>query len=363
MSTTRNKRVEIAYNGTTVNQMLDIYLERFSYVDSVDESDTISLSVIDRDLKWVNSWIPQTGDIITPTIVLENWNYSGEKMAFLCGAFVVDDFDFAGPPIKGNINGVSAPVNSSFKESENTKTWAQATLQLIAGEIAARYGLALVYDVRKEIQISKTEQSQQTDSDFIKRLCGKYGLGIKVYANRLVIWDYLDYFAKPPVMTITPDQVSKWSYKSTMQGTYTGARVSYTNPGSKQTVDVLVGTEERLYKTTQKADNEADARLIGEGAILNANRKAATMQLTLPPKLSLAATNTVRLSGFGKMDGKYFIEKTAHSITKKSYGMQVSLSRIVTEGEDANRQTGIEKKMAEIVNGTPEGPADSDTEW
>ena len=65
-----------------------------------------------------------------------------------------------------------------------------------------------------------------------------------------------------------------------MQGTYTGARVSYTNPGSKQTVDVLVGTEERLYKTTQKADNEADARLIGEGAILNANRKAATMPVS-----------------------------------------------------------------------------------
>ena len=51
------------------------------------------------------------------------------------------------------------------------------------------------------------------------------------------------------------------------------ARVSYKNPKTKKMVDVLVGTEERLYKTNQKADSEADARLIGEAAIRNANRR------------------------------------------------------------------------------------------
>ena len=39
-----------------------------------------------------------------------------------------------------------------------------------------------------------------------------------------------------------------------MQGTYTGVRVSYKNPKTKEMVDVLVGTEERLYKTNQKAE-------------------------------------------------------------------------------------------------------------
>ena len=333
MSAARRKNVQIVYNGVDVQQALDEYLEKFLYTDSVDESDAISMSVIDRDLKWSHSWIPRKGDIIIPSIVLENWNYSGEKMTFLCGSFVVDDFGFSGPPVEGSINGVSAPVNSSFKESENTKTWAQATLQLIAAEIAGKYGLALVYEVSKEIQISKTEQSGQTDSTFLKNLCEKYGLGIKVYANRLVIWDYRDYFARATVMTLKPKQVTKWSYKSTMQGTYTGARVSYTNPRTKKTVDVIVGTEERLYKTSQKADSEADARLIGEGALLNANRKEATMQITLPPKLSLMSTNTVQLSEFGEMDGKYFIEKVSHTITKKEYTMQVNMSRIAgTEG-------------------------------
>ena len=326
MSGERKHYIQVTYNGVDAYKMIDPYMSQFTYIDSVDESDTISLSLTDRDLRWVASWIPQKGDVILPSIILENWNYLSEKMTFLCGSFVVDDFSFTGPPAEGSINGVSAPVSTSFKESDNTKTWTHTNLRVIASEIAGKYGLELRYDIKKDIPIAKIEQSRQTDADFLRQLCQKYGLGIKVYSNRLVIWDYREYFALPPTIVLTPDQVSKWTYKSTMQGTYTGARISYTVPKSKKTVDVIVGTEERLYKANQKADSEADARLIGEGALISANRKAVTMQIMLPPKLSLAATNTVQISGFGNMDGKYFIEKVTHSMTKKNYTMQLNLS-------------------------------------
>lgn len=327
----RKKSLSIVYNGVQVWQQLDPYIEKFTYTDAVDASDEISFSVIDRDLKWVNAWIPVKGDVIQPSIILENWNYEGEKMTVICGSFVVDDFGFSSPPLMGEINGVSSPVNTDFKETENTKTWEAATVRLIGAEIAAKYGMTLAYEADGDIQVAKMEQSSKTDSAFLKGICEKYGLGMKVYANRLVIWDYQKYSAAAPILVLTPAMVSKWSYRSTMQGTYTGAKVSYTDPNTKKTVDVLVGTEGRIYKSTQKADNEADARLIGEAAIRNANRKERTMQITMPPKLSLSATRTVQLSGFGKMDGKYFVEKISHNIGRKSYTMQVNLSRIPDE--------------------------------
>ena len=327
----RKKSLSIVYNGVQVWQQLDPYIEKFTYTDAVDASDEISFSVIDRDLKWVNAWIPVKGDVIQPSIILENWNYEGEKMTVICGSFVVDDFGFSSPPLMGEINGVSSPVNTDFKETENTKTWEAATVRLIGAEIAAKYGMTLAYEADGDIQVAKMEQSSKTDSAFLKGICEKYGLGMKVYANRLVIWDYQKYSAAAPILVLTPAMVSKWSYRSTMQGTYTGAKVSYTDPNTKKTVDVLVGTEGRIYKSTQKADNEADARLIGDAAIRNANRKERTMQITMPPKLSLSATRTVQLSGFGKMDGKYFVEKISHNIGRKSYTMQVNLSRIPDE--------------------------------
>lgn len=324
---TRKKSVSLIYNGTEAYSELAPYLEQITYTDSVDESDMISLELSDRDLKWRNAWIPQKGDILIPALTLEDWNYEGEKMTIQCGSFIVDDFGFSSPPAIGNINGVSSPVNTGFKETENTKTWEAATVQLIAGEIAGKYGLNLVYEAQ-EIAVAKIEQDKRTDSDFLKTLCEKYGLGLKVFYNRLVIWDYREYLGRTPITEIKPEMCSKWSYRSFMQGTYTGARVSYKNPKTKKMVDVLVGTEERLYKTNQKADSEADARLIGEAAIRNANRRESTMQLTMPPQLLLMATLTVRLNGFGQMDGAYFIEKVTHQIGRKAYVMQVLLSRI-----------------------------------
>lgn len=352
MSATRKKSLSIVYNGVEAWKDLSPYIEQFSYTDAVDESDKITLSVIDRDLKWAGAWIPQKGDIILPSIILENWNYENEKMTFNCGSFVVDDFLFSAPPLTGNINGVSAPVNTSFKESDNSRTWEAATIQIIAAELAGKYGLEIVYDAG-EIPISKTEQNEQTDSEFLKTLCEKYGLGLKVYANRLVIWDYRQYYSKPAIMTLTPSMVTKWDYRSTMQGTYTGALVNYTDPGTKKSVSVVVGTEERLYKTTQKADNEADARRIGEGAILKANRKETTMQIQLPPQLSLVATENVELSGFGKMDGKYFVQKASHQMRKHGYNMQVNLSRIPeaesqTKG-DGNAETAENEQENYII--------------
>lgn len=352
MTAVRKKSMSIVYNGVEAWADLSPYLKKFTYTDSVDKSDTIAISLSDRDLKWVNTWIPQNGDMILPSTILENWNYEGEKMTFACGSFIVDDFSFGSPPLTGSINGVSSPVNSGFKGTENTRTWEAATIQVIAAELAGKYGLTLVYDA-DDIQVKKMEQSGQPDSEFLSALCKKYGLGIKVYSNRFVIWDYKRYYQQAPVMTLRQKDVSRWEYKSTMQGTYTGARVSYTDPATKKTIDVLVGTEGRLYRTTQKADSESDAVLIGEAAILEANRKETTMQLTLPPKLSLMATKTVRLSGFGRMDGLYFINSVTHTVSKKAYSMKVQLSRIPSDDTDAGiaGSAGIEGQAYVVKKG------------
>lgn len=345
MTNTRRKTMSIVYNGVDIWRELNPYLENFAYTDSVDESDKISLSVSDRDLRWSDSWSPKGGDIITPSIQLENWNSEGERIGMVCGTFIVDDFGFEGPPVRGSINGVSAPVNTNFKETPNTKTWESASVSLIAQEIAAKYGLSLVYDVSFHIPISKMEQSRQPDSTFLKSLCEKYGLGMKIYANRLVIWDYDSYFMKPVIAELTPQQVSKWSYQSTMQGVYTGVEVSFTNLKTKKTVTAIVGTGERLYRTTQRADSEADAQLIGRGILAKTNRKAETMRITMPPALGIVASGTIGVKNFGKMDGTYFVERVSHNIGRASYTMQLELSRVpydvehAGQGEEASAQS------------------------
>ena len=131
------------------------------------------------------------------------------------GRLLWDDFGFEGPPVRGSINGVSAPVNTNFKETPNTKPGSRHRFSDRTRDWA-KYGLSLVYDVSFHIPISKMEQSSKfRTGTFLKSLCEKYGLGMKIYANRLVIWDYDSYFMKPVIAELTPQQVSKWSYRKT----------------------------------------------------------------------------------------------------------------------------------------------------
>ena len=65
------------------------------------------------------------------------------------------------------------------------------------------------------------------------------------------------------------------------------------------------------------------------------------MRLLLPPKFSLMAAATVQIVGFGRIDGIYFIEKVVHQISRKSYEMQVNLSRILQEKKEAEQETPV----------------------
>lgn len=233
------------------------------------------------------------------------------------------------------MNAVSVPVVSEFKETEHTKAWETIILYAIAKKIAEKYRLIFIYDTKKEINIQKIEQNGQTDSNFLKNLCQKYGFGVKIYSKKLILWNYKEYMKRSPVCIIYPDMVSKWSYKSSIQGTYTAAKVSYTNTNG-ETIEIVVGKEGRTLTINEKADSVADAELIGENAIFNANRKKTTMNIIMPPNLSITATCCITI--------KNFVEEVTHSLTK-SYTQNIRLSKITEEEE----KTGEAK---DTINGT-----------
>lgn len=348
---TRKSELILNYNHINASKDLKEYIEKFTYTDSVDTSDTISLTLHDREKKWVGSWIPNENDIISAAILYTDGE---ENKKLFCGEFHVDDFSFSSMPAQCQINAVSAPIVSEFKETEHTKTWETITLYAIAKEIAEKYHLIFIYDTEKEINIQKIEQNGQTDSKFLQNLCQKYGFGVKIYSEKLILWNYKEYMKRSPVYTIYPDMVSKWSYKSSIQGTYTAAKVSYTNTNG-ETIEVVAGKEGRTLTVNEKADSVADAELIGENAIFNANRKEITMNITMPPNLSITATCCITIKNFGKIDGKYFVEEVTHSLTK-SYTQNIRLSKITEEKE----KTGEAKNT---INGTEYIVKTGDTLW
>lgn len=339
----RKAELILNYNQINISEDLKNYVEKFTYTDSVDASDTISLTLQDREKKWIEDWIPNENDVISATIIFTE----KESKKLFCGNFHIDEFTFSSMPAICQLNGVSSPVESNFKETENTKTWENINLFMIAKEISEKYNLLLIYDAQKEVTISKIEQNGQTDSSFLKDLCQKYGFGMKIYSEKLIIWNYKEYKERASILTITPNMVSKWNYKSSIQGTYTGAKITYMNTDGEE-IETSVGREGRILTVNERINSIADAELIGESAIDNANRKEITMNITMSPNLSLVATNCVEIKDFGKIDGKYFIEEVTHSLTK-TYTQNIRLSKVPQKEQKEGEKKEAVKDTEYIV--------------
>ena len=88
----RRIRTDILYNGVDANVDISGVLADFSFSDSTEESDSISLTLNDREEKWSGAWMPENGDKIQAGIILENWNDEGDRKQIRCGEFVVDSY-------------------------------------------------------------------------------------------------------------------------------------------------------------------------------------------------------------------------------------------------------------------------------
>lgn len=338
MAYARRATVDLQYNGKNVSSSLAEYLEDFSFTDSASgESDHISIQVNNRDGRWTGSWMPSKGDKLTPTIRTEHWDGEGSSGSLSCGVHILDSFSARGGSggATCSLDGVAMPSDEAFKATKRTKTWEKAMLSQIGGEIAGRAGISFMFEA-SDIFIESREQNEQADCDFLNSLCGTYGYIMKAYNNKLVIFDPARYEAKGAVRTITPKDVNSWSYQTVIDGTYTGAKIAYTNQTTGETVDVVVGGGSRLLSLNEKADSIGDAQLIARGKLAAENRKAETVELSIMLDLKLASGCCITLSGFGKVDGKYLILSITHSLGS---GSTTSISAYKVPGSSGGSGT------------------------
>lgn len=324
MAKARRAAVALTYNGKSADQMAE-YLTSFRFTDVASgSSDSISLDLDDRDRRFIGSWFPQKGDRLKPEIILRNWEKDGQDVKKKCGAFVIDDYSFGGGPLRCSIEAVALPSTSGFKVTERTHTYERTTLKEIGETIAKRSGLQLFYEA-PTVSIESVGQDSKTDSSFYNELVVKYGLALKIYNDRLVVFDEAAYEAKPVVATLTEaDFEPGWRWNTSLEGTYTGVKYQYTHPEKNKTFTVNIGGGDRIFTCDDEASNQTEATLIALAKVNNANKGTTTMEITLrTPASNLIATACIQIDGLGKLSGKYFIEKATTTV---SGGTKTALS-------------------------------------
>ena len=240
----------------------------------------------------------------------------------------MDDFSFRGGPIRLQLEALAVPAdNNGFNATERTETYENTTLTEIGGIVTGRAGIALYFEAA-DVSIEKVEQNNQSDCSFYTDLVEKYGLSLKIYNDKLVIFSEADYEAKGPKAVLTPaDFDPGWSWNTKTTGTYTGVKYQYTNSEKDKTFTVTAGEGDRILECNEPADNLTEATAIALAAVNNANRGTVTMRITLMARPGLIATDCVEIAELGKLSGKYYIDQITHSLGG-GYKMSLELRRV-----------------------------------
>jgi phage protein D len=314
----RYASVETIYNNTPITANTESETESFSYADEGSaKSDSIQLTLSCIDEKWLNGWMPKKGATLTSTIKVQDWNGEGDNRAFACGCFLLDDLSFSGNPRTMQIGAVSAPTDESFAATKRTQTWQGAGIRQIGETIAGRSGLALYYDA-PEIGIELAEQND-TDAAFYANLCENYGLCLKVYNNRLVVFDREAYKAKPAVAVVDAANMKKWDWNTTIAGTYTGGSLDYTDNKKDADIHVAIGGGSRTLKLNQAASSVADGAIQLAAALNKNNHGMTKLSFSTMGTPGLVAGQCIAITGLGAVNGKYYLDRVTHSITGQGY--------------------------------------------
>lgn len=329
--------LNITYNEVDATDIIADDCESFSWVDRASgESDTLTLSLSNIGRKWMNGFFPSDQDVIKAWIRLEEWPVDYKEGRIYCGAFMVDSLKYSGWPEKLDLSAISVPIGTDFNVKEKSKSWESTTVMTILSDIAAAAGIELVFDAQDH-GVDSMSQSGKTDSSFAKDLCREYDLAIKLYNNKLVVYDQAVYEKASPAYTITREELgTEGTYRidKTITKTYNSVKIQYTDKNGKTLCYeyVIPGTDGKRQKfISAKAESLQDAEIKAKAALRESLRSSRTLTITKTGSAKYVAAQVFCLSGFGKLDGNYFIDSVTHNRTAGKYTCVISAHLTVTD--------------------------------
>lgn len=331
----------IRYDG---QEMMKLYTSVASvrYTDSAEgSSDEVEIILGDQKKDFFQGFFPEKGKGLEVSIDYYNWLRPETKETFVCGTFTVDDITISGGPRALCFKGVSQPANSEFKDTPRDWTWKETTLRTIASELMQKYSMTgNLFFHGTDPQIKEAAQERQSDSDFLNTICEKYGFCLKIYRSAFVIYQKRIYEEREPVKVYSGETEWEpgWEWSGTLSGTYTGARIFYTNPNKPKRrkkgeeplpdIEVLVGTTERLLYLNETVETEAEAIEIAKARVNKENEKLESLTFTTMFDPGLVSGAVIEVTDLAHVQGRYFLRRVQTSLSASGLKMAVSAYKI-----------------------------------
>ncbi|WP_202301563.1 contractile injection system protein, VgrG/Pvc8 family [Dryocola clanedunensis] len=266
------------------------------------------------------------------------------------GWFVVCSVSSSGPPRKIDIYATAAPMNAEKQQGDvlahKNRSWDGVTLGEIVKTVATDNGLLpRVAASLMDIQIPHLDQVAESDANLMTRLAHTYSAVSKPAGG---YWLFLEQGAavnasgkSAATITITPEELSTWSYSEGSRGNSTGK----TTAGSKKNSGKIgvnyyneqdgrtnVSTVEHdgptmLMPWTQPGKAQADHHAQSRKTQANRNERKMTIAGPCRPKhVPLTAECQVKTSGFGEReDGQWLTESLVYTLGPSGFSFTWNL--------------------------------------
>lgn len=334
MSQAMRSIVALTYNDKDVPRNVTDECESFTFEDNAyGQADSIELTMMNRSGKWMRKWHPYEQDFIKAWIKVQDWERGKKNAKLFCGKFTIDELVFSGFPETVQIRGISIPISTGFNISEKNRTWKKTTIKQILSDIAESAGIKLIYEA-ETFSVNEVTQSGSTDMEFAFSTCEEYDLALKLYNDRMVVYDKSAYEKKKEAYTIAKTDLGEsYSVKEQIRTVYDSVKIQYTSNKKTVTYDYIAPGKKGVRRmfVSEKAESIRDAELKAKAKLRDNLRESRTIELTVMGDIRYKAAENFMLEGFGKLDGKYFIDYVRHQKSNSKYTCQITAHRVVTE--------------------------------
>lgn len=344
MENARRLKLNILYEGTNITKEIASNLLSCSQSDSINELDSFNISIENREMLWLDSWLPLKGDTIKAFLELENWEKIG-KVQHDMGIFYIDSIVFSGPPDVVNIKGISYNINSDIVDKKENKVWENVDFKTILKEIAKKRNTELFCDIDFNRKYSRLEQKLESDFNLIKRLCDEAGLNFKLFNDKMIIFEEEKYEKKESKISFTKNSLKSYSFSTDDNDSYSSCTISYYDYKSKKKIEKKINIKKRTgYKSKNKRTlfinedkhikgknvKEVNFQLqeIAKKALRGKNKKEVKANIVfIGTEKLLSVGDTVELNDFGFFSGKYMIDNL--NINLMSYEISAELHKVL----------------------------------
>ena len=345
---TRRLELKVLYEGKDITAYIEKDLISFSHSDSINEFDTLEITIQNNKMLWIDNWAPLKGEKVEAKAILHNWE-SLDQVEIKIGTFYIDEVSYSGPPDICTIRALSVNITSNVMDNKRHRVWEAVTLEKIARDVATECNLELMFEVDFKFEYKRAEAKLETYFNFLKRLGKEAGILVKLYNDKLILIEETLYEKKEPVLTISREDIMSYSFSTDDTDTYAGCKISYYDslaakkieksfftkqrPGYKRGTQrvLFINEEKEPPGATQKQKEEYLGKL-AEKALKEKNKNSVRGNIRLLGKEQLLSVgNTINILGFGVFNGKYLITKIDTDF--KDYTLSLDIRKIEEEGQ------------------------------